>query len=222
MTNVAVDEETLKKIIPHECPICNWPGIQTIIGWTQVHERRTQFGQLEYFIVVATMCENCQELCTYELPILPDETIGSAYRIIPVSNKPVNFSENIKKISEQFINVYNQASKAEEMNLTEIDGMGYRKALEVLVVDYLLKEKEVDKKTAEKTPLSQLIDKIKNPRIKKTAKASAWIGNDESHYFRSNPQYNVNDMKNWIMAFVYYIEMNLSMDEASKLVDGNK
>lgn len=222
MTNVAVDEETLKKIIPHECPICNWPGIQTIIGWTQVHERMNRFRDLENFIVVVTMCEKCQELCSYELPILSNQVIQSANRIIPISNKTIDFPENVTKISERFVDVYNQASKAEEINLNEIAGMGYRKALEILVIDYLLNEKKVDKKTAEKMPLSQLIDKIGNPRISNIAKASAWIGNDESHYFRSNPKYGIKDLKTWIKAFVYYIEMNLSMDEASKLVDGNK
>lgn len=50
----------------------------------------------------------------------------------------VNFSEEIKRISPRFIKVYEQSMIAEENELDEIDGVGLRKALEILVKDYLI------------------------------------------------------------------------------------
>ena len=48
------------------------------------------------------------------------------------------FDENIKKLSSNFCEIFNQAYVAELMKLNEIAGIGYRKALEFLIKDYKL------------------------------------------------------------------------------------
>ena len=47
------------------------------------------------------------------------------------------FSDVINSISPNFTVIYNQAFSAEQQNLTEICGVGYRKALEYLIKDYI-------------------------------------------------------------------------------------
>ena len=64
------------------------------------------------------------------------------------AHQEVGFDEIIQNISPSFPEIYTQASAAEEMNLTQICGMGYRKALEFLIKDYLIsldpnKEEEI-------------------------------------------------------------------------------
>ena len=57
-------------------------------------------------------------------------------------------------------------------------------------------------------------DFIDNEKIKTLAKASAWLGNDETHYTRKHQNYNVQDLKRFIKATVAYIECELSFTEA--------
>ena len=65
-------------------------------------------------------------------------------RVVP-NVKPMSkiFSEIITSISPQFASIYNQAYHAEQMDLDQICGVGYRKALEFLIKDYLI-SKETD------------------------------------------------------------------------------
>ena len=55
---------------------------------------------------------------------------------------------------------------------------------------------------------------VDNEKIKTLAKASAWIGNDETHYVRKHQDYNVQDLKRFIKATVAYVEYELSFTEA--------
>lgn len=74
--------------------------------------------------------------------------------------------------------------------------MGYRKSLEFLIKDYAIAfhpDKETD---IVKSQLSPCINEyIDNKRIKSLATASAWIGNDETHYTRKHEDYNVEHLK---------------------------
>lgn len=56
----------------------------------------------------------------------------------PVNFKEREFDAKLKKVSPQFVKVYNQALKAEEFSLDEIAGLGYRKALEFLIKDFAI------------------------------------------------------------------------------------
>ena len=49
------------------------------------------------------------------------------------------FSFEIEQLSPLFIKIYNEAFTAEQLQLLEISGVGYRKALEFLIKDYLIK-----------------------------------------------------------------------------------
>lgn len=63
-----------------------------------------------------------------------------------------------------------------------------------------------------------ITDYIDNEKIKTLAKASAWLGNDETHYVRKHQNYNVQDLKRFIKATVAYIEYELSFTEAFDLL----
>jgi len=63
----------------------------------------------------------------------------------PRNPRPSHGLETIKSVSPEFYDVYDQAQFAEEMDLKEICGMGYRKALEFLIRDYIKLTVEEDK-----------------------------------------------------------------------------
>jgi len=75
-----------------------------------------------------------------------------------------DFSTTISGISFDFPKIYNQALAAENAGLDQICGTGYRKALEFLVKDYLIKQVE-EETEQEKIKDEQLGTSIKN-RIK--------------------------------------------------------
>lgn len=133
----------------------------------------------------------------------------------PVSSETTMFSKELATLSPKFVEIYHQAERAENSDLTELCGIGYRKALEFLVKDYAISNHPEFKEQIESFPLSKCItDYINNEKIKTLAKASAWLGNDETHYVRIHQNYNVQDLKRFIKATVAYIEYELSFTEA--------
>ena len=130
------------------------------------------------------------------------------------------FDENIKKLSSNFCEIFNQAYVAEQMNLNEIAGIGYRKALEFLIKDYCIDKNKEQEEKIKKEPLSQVITNyILSDKIKNFAKASIWIGNDETHYVRKYEDKDIKDLKRFISATVAYITYELIADSAQEFVN---
>lgn len=128
-----------------------------------------------------------------------------------------DFSENIKSISALFATIYNQAYSAEQQNLTEICGVGYRKSLEFLIKDYAIHKHPDDKDRIEKKLLGSCISEyINNSRITSVAKRATWLGNDETHYVRKWEGKNLTDLKTLIELTVHWIEMEMLTDGFEK------
>lgn len=126
-----------------------------------------------------------------------------------------SFSEIIISISPSFVSIYNQAYYAEQINLNQICGVGYRKALEFLIKDYLI-SKESDEQTIEnikKKFLNNCIqENVQNDNIKNVAKRAVWLGNDETHYIRQWADKDVNNLKQLIDLTVRWIENEIETE----------
>lgn len=121
----------------------------------------------------------------------------------PVAEK---FEENIKIISPLFDTIYNQALYAQQKGLDHICGPGYRKALEFLIKDYLIKNSPERKTEIIKARLNPCISNyVSEPNIKACAERAIWLGNDETHYERSWTTKDVNDLKILIQLTVNWI-----------------
>lgn len=118
------------------------------------------------------------------------------------------FNESIQEISPSFVKIYNEAYSAEQQNLREICGVGYRKALEFLIKDYvILSNKEKEEKIL-KMPLGNCIKElVTDDKVKSVAKRAVWLGNDETHYVRKWETKNLEDLKKLIALTVHWIEM---------------
>ena len=133
------------------------------------------------------------------------------------------FSKNIQELSPNFCKIYNQAYAAQQKGLDEICGIAYRKALEFLIKDYAIHLHPEDEDKVIGMMLSPCIQNyIDNQRIKNLATASAWIGNDETHYARKHEDYNVKDLLAFIDAIETFINADLSAFEAEKLINNSK
>lgn len=128
------------------------------------------------------------------------------------------FDNKIVKLSPQFDKIYNQALAAETSGLDEIAGIGYRKSLEFLIKDFAIHENPDNEEKIKSMPLAACIKNfIDSPNIKTLATRSAWIGNDEAHYIRKQEDRDVNDMKSFIQATVYFISMILITEDAGSM-----
>lgn len=136
----------------------------------------------------------------------------------------INFSDEIATMSPEFVSTYTQALKAEAWNLDNISGMGYRRSLEFLVKDYLSEiakptdksGKEYSKDVIYEMSLSSAINLLPSQELIDISKASAWLGNDESHTFKKWKEFDVSTLKEFIESTVAFINFKIKAANASK------
>lgn len=149
------------------------------------------------------------------------DNMGFASQLLyigPQMFEPQKFDDKIEKLSPQFAKIYNQALAAESYGLDEIAGIGYRKALEFLVKDYCIHANPDKEEEIKAARLSACINKfIDNPQIKDLSTRAAWIGNDETHYIRKQEGRDVNDLKSFIQAMIYFVGMSLIAEDAKSI-----
>lgn len=147
----------------------------------------------------------------------PDRSLGRVYKpvvAIPERSEPLEFDPEIARLSPAFVKIYEEAHAAEKHDLTLICGMGYRKALEFLVKDYLIEKHPQESDTIAKEPLSQSIRRIDNLQIKTLAERSAWLGNDETHYTKKHDGYSYEDIKAFLEAMTAFILYEKTVEKA--------
>ena len=128
--------------------------------------------------------------------------------------KPRVFTAKISEISPSFVDIYNEAFFAEQKKLLQICGVGYRKALEFLIKDYLIRlmpEKEQEIK--EKFLGNCINELLGDTNIKVAATRAVWLGNDETHYTRKWVDKDLSDLKTLIDISAHWIEMDLLTKE---------
>ena len=208
--------------LPNKCPHCG-----TAINEMPLSSHFIPAQNVPSILTVGSIffCPHCEQFFFADI-IVPDSfrTVdGEILSIYPASSVSTLFSENIKALSPKFVEIYHQAEVAESNNLSEICGIGYRKALEFLVKDFIISQNPDHESDVKKQRLSDCISSyIDNPRIKSVSTASAWIGNDETHYIRKHEDYGLKELKVFIMAVVSYIDTELSVQAANDLISQSR
>lgn len=174
-----------------------------------------------YYIYLTEYCPSCFGLSIAEYCVYPGrydnpvDITGAYSRHFPARVAHTNFDPHITALSPSFVEFYHQSETAQQQGCADICGMGYRKALEFLVKDYLIHEAPDKRSETEKEPLGTAIQSIENERIKALAKASSWLGNDECHYVRKHTSHDVEDMKRFILVLVNFLVSELTFEEAA-------
>jgi len=116
-------------------------------------------------------------------------------------------------LSPAFVQIFGEAEFAEQEELMQICGVGYRKALEFLIKDYLIKKKPDKEEFIKKKFLGNCIkEDIDNLKIKQIAEKATWLGNDETHYIRRWEDKDLKDLKILINITVHYILIDIQAD----------
>jgi len=136
--------------------------------------------------------------------------------------KPEEFDEEIKTLSPEFITIYTQAKIAEEMGLDLVCGPGYRKSLEFLIKDFLIKAKSKKEDYVKACGLGWLIaNDIDSEKIKVTSGLAKELGNDETHYEKKIEELTLEDMKKLIKITTHWITDEI-LTEGYKQKTANK
>lgn len=197
------------------CPCCGVAIRPTVVSGLMVdHE-----DEEENIAYLLNFCSACNECFVSKHVFDYDTEDGYVFlSSAPINHTKQSFSEGLTALSPDFVQIFNDSLYAEELGLTSICGMGYRKALEFLVKDYIISKNPDSRDAVSSKMLAACInDYISDERLKTLAKASAWIGNDETHYIRKHENLNYKNLKLFINAFVTFIDAELAYDEAARL-----
>ena len=208
------------------CPHCGKGIKPNIIRNTEYANGFTD-NQSRWFAIM--QCPICKQYFFVDQLIMNDY-YGYFNQIINYDIYPkaisteINFDNRIHDlISPDFCTIYKQALIADDDGLTEITGIAFRKAFEVLVKDYAAYlNRDVDKQKILKLSLKQTIDKyFNNSDFQSIFQKISWLGNDHSHTFNKHEEYNVNDLKRFINACVSKIISQLDLQELEQIESKN-
>lgn len=172
-------------------------------------------------VFLLNYCPSCGE-CFISRHIF-DIEYGDGYLFDSASPKtahPKDWGKIIDDISPSFVEIYNQATTAEAMELDQIAGVGYRKALEFLIKDYLISQTNDPCKisTIKNKFLGKcIIEDIDNQQLKIVASRAAWLGNDQTHYEQRFDDRDISDLKRMIRLTVHWISLIKETEEAEKI-----
>lgn len=206
--------------IPRVCPHCNHGMEPRTCDALFLHK---DLNIVAYVLFFCPHCEKCFMATYHGYYSGGHSSEMFLSTLAPYSFIPMVFSDGINDISADFVSIYNQALQAEREGLKDICGIAYRKALEFLIKDFCIHLHPDEADSITKLPLAKCIDAyIESSRIKALAKASAWLGNDETHYTRKHPDYGIDDLKAFINATVSFIDSELDYLRAQSLLDSKK
>lgn len=209
--NISFDE-------PNICPQCKHAIKPQMLKGTVFLDSKN-----DNYCAVLYLCNHCYRPFIGYFKLTKPQTAGrplisSRIYVEPNRFTPQEFDPHITSVSPAFVEIYNQALAAEDASLDQIAGMGYRKALEFLIKDYLIHKSPEDEQAIKDAPLSACINKrVSDPRIRAVAKRSAWLGNDQTHYIKKFEDYDLEALKRFINTTVYWISMELNTDEALEI-----
>lgn len=207
---------TLK--LPSQCPICKTGYADPPLISYLIQSDDSVEAPYLYTLYFCPHCEKCFMIKYITLGPY-DHFDAEIWEIFPHPNNCTDFPARISNLSSKFVEIYTQAEKAENSGLSEICGLGYRKALEFLLKDFAIHTHPESAEQIKSAPLSQCVKKyISMENIRTLAERSAWLGNDEAHYIKKHNDRDVSDMKSFIEACVYFISMTLVTEDAAAMV----
>lgn len=205
---------SLRCQFPNFCCACGAIAYPLFLSGNQFPQDSGDFFNNFFALVVCPACGTGLVL-TYR--ISSPET-ASLVDYAPLKPQERTFDPSISDISGRFVKIYNQALAAETLGYDEIAGMGYRKALEILIKDFLIKQNPANAESIISEPLSQIIsNEIQSPKLQAMASRAAWLGNDHVHYYQKHTDKDLEDLKHLIDGILSYINIDIVTAEALQI-----
>lgn len=215
--------------IPNFCPHCGKTMVPEIIN-SYTDSNKEEHSR----VCLNSRCtaEECRRFFSLEYEVYYGNSRTGFYtfntpKLIEYTYTPpivVSLPDEIEEVSPSFKEIYTQATEAETFKLNQIAGVGYRKAAEFLIKDYVIMKNPGETDKIKSMLLGQVIAAyLKDfPKVQSLAKASTWIGNDETHYVRVHDDRDIKDLKRFIHSTAQFIAADYHADEAIKLTSKKK
>ena len=196
--NVQVDT------LPGQCPVCG-DKIQPLemgVAW-----------MVRDWVEKVLRCPSneCGRLfiARYKSGRTPQGALFTLTELFPVTMQTTEHNDVIKAVSPDFVAIFKEAEAADKNGLKLISGPGYRKALEFLIKDYVIRTHPDKAEEIKKLTLAKCIaDYVPDGRVKQVSARAVWLGNDETHYLRKWEEKDLNDLKMLIALTLHWIEMD--------------
>ncbi len=190
---------------PDKCPICHHAIAPLDIGQAGVTNEALE----RVFRCPRAECSHFF-IARYPSARLPN---GVGYyhftQSVPFTLKKSDHSPTITDISPDFVAIFDQSEEAEQHGLTMVCGPAYRKSLEFLIKDYVIRSHEDNAEGIKKLFLGKCIaEYVTDGKVKQVAERAVWLGNDETHYVRKWEDKDLKDLKLLIRLTVHWIEMD--------------
>lgn len=215
LKNIALEGyKSINLKISNQCIHCH-----TIIE--PIHLLTTKVDNIKKTFALIMQCPSCKKYLLFPYQKDWDEAYLLTY---DYNNIPLDMyiPDQIIEKFPKFVEIYEQSLKAEAFGLNDISGVGYRKALEFLIKDFVINILEYNSDEISSLTLANTIRKIENPQINNLATATTWIGNDQTHYERRYEDKDIQDMKMFLKALINFISYELTLKEALGFIEENK
>lgn len=214
-----LNQDLVKKRFAHtfvnECPHCD-KGIHVDI--LKIHS-----NELDGTISVNLICQCpfCFGIffAQYDYELLLDPLgfprFSSKVVYYPPKKKLPAIQYEIENLSPNFIKSFQDASSVEQLNLTDLAGLSYRKAFEFLIKDYaiyLTPDKKIDiinDTSVSNVIINRIPAKQEFEELKKIASRAWWLGNDYAHYKKHYDDKDITDLKQCIDIVSHQICMKI-------------
>lgn len=181
--------------LPECCPFCNQVQTPIILSNSGL-----EYGSYNFSVILE--CNTCNQhfLQSYKLNnssfTKMGATITGTDRLDPTYEFDIDdLPTEINSCSKDFINIHKQLKIAEKHNLSELLKLGYRKAVEQLVWDYLINFEDKNEKSLQKKTFSERIKLLNLPESNWLSDLISWVGNDGAHPYQRHENLNNEDMK---------------------------
>lgn len=174
-----------------ECPNCHY-GIDLSQDFSRVYHDLHSDEQNDFNIFSIHICPHCHRgfVIEHNMTIKPNKSendeiviIEKSQTIYLHSTPNLDIDEQIRKISPKFYDIYRQCLIAKNEGLSDLYGMGFRKALEQLITDFAINKHFAEKDKILAMSLHNRIESYFHDSEAKTAlMACKWLGNNETHY----------------------------------------
>jgi len=207
--------------VPNKCPICQI-GIDMSMGnnlnYHDMHNDSKTFN-----IISVHSCPHCHNgfVVMHHMKMRKDDCVETSQSVYPTTASNLQIDEDIRQISPEFYEIYNQCLIAKNYGLNQIYGMGFRKALEKLVKDYSIyihPEDEEWIRTNKEATLHKCIEKyFKDSEAKTALMACKWLGNNETHYENCNDEQDLRLFEDLIEDTLYHIHREIRHKQAEHI-----
>ena len=209
-------------LVPNECPVCHYT-----INPCYVNHNVFQCDNAIPHITLFLFCSHCNHV--YAVDYSGHE--ANIWRFASLSCCNISqikslspFSPNVPKLPENLLNdsyskfqsAYFDACAAQSYGLFELAGIGYRRAAEFLIKDYLISKitTNEEKVKIQNIDLHDAIERIPDQRLKDFSHRVAWLGNDATHYIWKHTDRDLDDLSNFFFTLVSYITQQITIDDA--------